>query len=238
MEILPIWKSSPPHPLAQWVRQLRAAVNDEDPRQAGRLPVLLSALADGAVRLSREDYAAHRAQWLQLAAAEDLAGPGMSGHFERFAVELSALMSVPSSSEVAVAELSVSPLPGLLADAPGRGDSYLLVVHPQFPTFANLLAKVAAYAIPIEHGPKGAALATSVDGWADALTITTPAVQRYRELAVATLAGRPSSAPAYMPPHAIASLVPPLRDAMEMFAVAQLLAHLAGGDQATRPAVR
>lgn len=225
MKLLPIWRTQAAPALVSWVQALRRDLGERDLRALARVDVLLRALAESAVRHRRDEYERWRAAWLA-AGANVAPAPGMSALFEDFAGEVVSASKSERDVNIAVTELSVADMDGLLADAPGEGNQFLLVIHPGVPTFANLLAKALAYAIPVAHGPDGDELGTGVAGWAQALTVEAPAVRRYLELVAATLAGRPGSAPAYMPPQSIAGLTVALRDAMELFLVGRLVAHL------------
>ena len=100
---------------------------------------------------------------------------------------------------------------------------HIVLVDTQFAVFANLLAKACAQALLPARD-------MSRNSWAGALGMPGhPAVDRYVELMLATLGGGPATAPSYLPDSYWQSLAGELRTAIEVFVLAEPIAHIAMG---------
>ena len=101
--------------------------------------------------------------------------------------------------------------------------SHIVLVDTQFAVFANLLGKACAQALLPSRNP-------TTDWWAAALEGPQhPAVLRYIELMRATLGDGPATAPSYAADSYWQSLAGELRTAIEVFVLAEPIAHLAMG---------
>ncbi len=99
--------------------------------------------------------------------------------------------------------------------------SHIVLVDTQFAVFANLLAKACAQALL-------PARAMTTDAWTTALDGEEhPAVTRYVELMKATLGDGPATAPSYLADSYWQGLAGELRTAIEVFVLAEPIAHLA-----------
>jgi hypothetical protein len=98
---------------------------------------------------------------------------------------------------------------------------HIVLVDTQFAVFANLLAKAGAQALlPSREMTK--------DSWSAALDgLEHPAAVRYVELMKATLGDGPVTAPSYLADSYWQSLAGELRTAIEVFVLAEPIAHLA-----------
>jgi hypothetical protein len=101
--------------------------------------------------------------------------------------------------------------------------NHIVLVDTQFAVFANLLAKACAQALLPARD-------MSRNSWAGALDMPGhPAVDRYVELMLATLGGGPATAPSYLADSYWQSLAGELRTAIEVFVLAEPIAHVAMG---------
>ena len=100
-------------------------------------------------------------------------------------------------------------------------DRHIVLVDTQFAVFANLLAKACAQALlPARDMTR--------DAWMTALDNPEhPAVRRYVELMTAALADGSATAPRYLADSYWQSLAGELRTAIEVFVLAEPIAHLA-----------
>jgi len=98
---------------------------------------------------------------------------------------------------------------------------HIVLVDTQFAVFANLLAKACAQALlPSREMTK--------DSWTTALDgLEHPAALRYVELMTAALGDGPATAPNYLADSYWQSLAGELRTAIEVFVLAEPIAHLA-----------
>jgi len=109
--------------------------------------------------------------------------------------------------------------------------SHIVLVDNQFAVFANLLAKACAQALLPPRDMEPASWTTALD------SADHPAVARYVELMMATLGNGPATAPGYLADSYWQSLAGELRTAIEVFVLAEPIAHLAMGHaQAAPPA--
>jgi len=98
---------------------------------------------------------------------------------------------------------------------------HIVLVDTQFAVFANLLAKACAQALLPGRDMTKDAWTTALDGPQH------PAVRRYLELMQATLGDGPATAPSYLADSYWQSLAGELRTAIEVFVLAEPIAHLA-----------
>jgi hypothetical protein len=112
-----------------------------------------------------------------------------------------------------------APLSFLLR-VPGSA-SHIVLVDTQFAVFANLLAKACAQALLPARD-------MTTDAWTTALDDPDyPAALRYVELMKAALGDGPATAPSYLADSYWQSLAGELRTAIEVFVLAEPIAHLA-----------
>ena len=108
--------------------------------------------------------------------------------------------------------------------------SHIVLVDNQFAVFANLLAKACAQALLPPRDMKE-------QSWMEALeNADHPAVIRYVELMMATLGNGPATAPGYLADSYWQGLAGQLRTAIEVFVLAEPIAHLAMGHVQSAPA--
>ena len=99
--------------------------------------------------------------------------------------------------------------------------SHIVLVDTQFAVFANLLAKACAQAL-------APARDMTTDGWTPAPDDAVhPAALRYAELMKAALGDGPATAPGYLADSKWQGLAGELRTAIEVFVLAEPIAHLA-----------
>ena len=99
--------------------------------------------------------------------------------------------------------------------------SHIVLVDTQFAVFANLLAKACAQALLPARD-------MTTDAWMSALDDSGhPAALRYVELMKAALGDGPAAAPSYLADSYWQSLAGELRTAIEVFVLAEPIAHLA-----------
>jgi hypothetical protein len=121
-----------------------------------------------------------------------------------------------------------APLSFLLR-VPGSA-SHIVLVDTQFAVFANLLAKACAQALLPARD-------MTTDAWTAALEDPGyPAVLRYVELMKAALGDGPATAPSYLADSYWQSLAGELRTAIEVFVLAEPIAHLAMRHNEAAPA--
>jgi hypothetical protein len=110
--------------------------------------------------------------------------------------------------------------------------NHIVLVDTQFAVFANMLAKASAQALLPARD-------MSRNSWAGALGMPGhPAVDRYVELMMATLGGGPATAPSYLADSYWQRLAGELRTAIEVFVLAEPIAHLAMGHAETAAPAR
>lgn len=101
--------------------------------------------------------------------------------------------------------------------------NHIVLIDTQFAVFANMLAKASAQALLPARD-------MSRNSWAGALGMPGhPGVDRYVELMLATLGDGPATAPSYLADSYWQSLAGELRTAIEVFVLAEPIAHLAMG---------
>jgi hypothetical protein len=99
--------------------------------------------------------------------------------------------------------------------------SHIVLVDTQFAVFANLLAKACAQALLPARD-------MTTDAWTAALNDPEhPSTRRYVELMKAALGDGPATAPSYLADSYWQSLAGELRTAIEVFVLAEPIAHLA-----------
>jgi hypothetical protein len=208
-------------PLARWVQELRGRVGV--PADAGVGPSLaIRMLAQKGLEVPRRGYDDWRARLL----ARIAAGPGTETDAQQLGAELVASAALDGPERVAIIELDGCPLQGVLLAAPGgSGHDYVIALPRAFSTFAHLLAKSCALAVPIEVIGDELRIATEGD-WADALVSGAPAVGRFIELLEATAGGWPASAPRYLAPAERGGIVSAMRDAMKLMTIGRHLAAI------------
>ena len=107
--------------------------------------------------------------------------------------------------------------------------SHIVLVDTQFAVFANLLAKACAQALLPPRDMREESWTTGLSG------ANHPAVVRYVELMTATLGNGPATAPGYLADSYWQSLAGQLRTAIEVFVLAEPIAHLAMGHVRSAP---
>ena len=110
-----------------------------------------------------------------------------------------------------------------------KSASHIVLVDTQFAVFANLLAKACAQALLPARD-------MTTDAWTTALDDPEhPAARRYVELMKAALGDGPATAPSYLADSYWQSLAGELRTAIEVFVLAEPIAHLAMRHVETAP---
>lgn len=114
---------------------------------------------------------------------------------------------------------------GLLVCVP-RSSHSLILIDDHLPTFANLIAKAYAQALPLSQDGGGVDLQPD---WAAGLTSGHPAVMRFLELLDAAAFGVPSAVPSYLPDSRWDTTSSVLRLGIESFVLAEPYAHIRAG---------
>jgi hypothetical protein len=110
-------------------------------------------------------------------------------------------------------------------------DEYLILFESELFTFALLLSKVVARAIPFKGSESGMLnFSTEGEDIEKSIAENPEITRRFREVVLAYLIkGRPSAAPAYLPEEPYGTLAAILRQSMELFIMAHEYAHIISG---------
>jgi hypothetical protein len=212
--------STPTSPLARWASDLRHALAPPDRSGVGA-SLAIRMLAQKALEVPQVGYEPWREQVLA-----GLLSPGHEPELVEFGQELMASPHLDLPARVAIIEVGTGPLMGVLAAAPtGSGQDYVVLVPSTFSTFAHLLAKSCALAVPLETTGSDVRLAFDGD-WEQDLVPGAPAVARYLELLTAASRCRPGAAPQYLAPAERGGIIGSMRTAMKLFVIARHLATI------------
>jgi hypothetical protein len=164
--------------------------------------------------------------------------------------QYSILRELKETVERAVARLSfelpVRPVIGtlptrslepLMLRVPDTGD-IVIVMDGNLLTYANLLAKSVAQALPFEAADIDDLSVAPSGGWPRAADPSGVARRRFTELMTATLDRNPAAAPAYLPDARYERMAADLCDFMELFVLAREYAKLVDGDYLLARTVR
>ncbi|KQX55792.1 MULTISPECIES: hypothetical protein [unclassified Streptomyces] len=123
--------------------------------------------------------------------------------------------------------------------APGS-QTHLVVFEDELLNFANLFSKAVALAMPYEDAEDGGiAFSVDIDRVRSHVRESPEAVRRFREVVLGyLLEGRPSAAPQYFPPEAVATMGGILRDGMELFVLGHEYGHVMAEHVADRQSPR
>jgi hypothetical protein len=128
-----------------------------------------------------------------------------------------------------VGTLPTRSLEPLMIRVPGSGD-VVIVIDGNLLTYANLLAKAVAQALPPDATENPDLLPPKSPGWERSIDRSGAGRQRFRELVFATLAGNPAAAPPYLPDARYEAAAAELCDFMELFVLARAYARIVEGD--------
>lgn len=206
----------------------------------GQQTILPVRLQQKAEELSPAEFDRYRAAVFE-ALARDEAAPRPTP-YER-PHQYSILRDLKTSIEDAAAQLSLSlpftPVFGtlpvrllepLMLRVPGT-DEVVLVIDGTLLTYAHMLAKVVAEALPYEMLESEAFIAAPPrEGWQTSIDPAGKATDRFVELMLAALAGNPAQAPSYPQEPASEQTAAALCECMELFIVGREYARLCEGD--------
>ena len=206
----------------------------------GQQLVLPERLRQKSLELSAREFDRYRAALLE-GLARDEAAPRPT-RFER-PHQYSILRELKQTVERAVRrlafELPARPVIGtlptgslepLMIRVPGSGD-IVIVVDGNLLTYANLLAKAVAQALPPEATDADElGIALAAPAWARSIDRSGAGRRRFRELARSALAGNPAEAPAYLPDARYEAVAADLCDFMELFVLSRAYARIIEGD--------
>jgi hypothetical protein len=222
-------------------RSLGLTAEDCQARErVGQQTVLPERLRQKSVELAPPDFERYREALFE-GLARDEAAPRPT-RFER-PHQYSILRDLKGAIERAVDRLSfelpVTPVIGtlptrslepLMVPVPGSTD-VVVVVDGSLLTYANLLSKAVAQALPFDgHETDDTAPLRLVDDWVARLDTSGQAGTHFLDLMTAALEGRPAMAKPYLPDARYEQISADLCESMELFMLAREYAHLIDGD--------
>jgi hypothetical protein len=128
-----------------------------------------------------------------------------------------------------IGTLPTGSLEPLMLRVPDSGD-IVIVLDGNLLTYANLLAKAVAQALPFDAAHTDDLDFVSEGRWPQAADRSGVARRRFTELMIATIDGNPGAAPPYLPDARYERLAADLCDFMELFVLAREYAKVVGGD--------
>lgn len=231
-------------------RSLGLTADDCQRRElVGQQAILPARLQQKALELSDPEFHEYRAALLEgLARDEQAPRPTPFERPHQYSILRDLQAAIERAALRLDVELPVTPVIGtlptrqlepLMLPVPGTADEVVLVVDGQLLTYANLLGKAVAQALPL------ASFDEAVDGWPEAgdwddlVDLDGTATRRFLELMFASISSTPGNAPSYLPETSYEQVAGDLCESMELFLVGREYARLCEGDHlSARPQPR
>lgn len=207
---------------------------------AGQQVVLPARLQQKALELSDLEFHEYRAALLEgLTRDEQAPRPTRYERPHQYSILRDLKAAIERATTRLGVDLPITPVIGtlptrqlepLMLPVPGTTDEVVLVVDGQLLTYANLLAKAVAQALPLDS------LDGAGDGWPEAADwdhLVDPdgtATRRFLELMFAAVSSTPGNAPSYLPEATYEQIAGDLCESMELFLVGREYARISEGD--------
>lgn len=228
--------------LQQRVYQSLGLTADDCQRRelAGQQVILPARLQQKALELSDPEFHEYRAALLEgLTRDEQAPRPTRFERPHQYSILRDLKAAIERAATRLGVDLPVTPVIGtlptrqlepLMLPVPGTIDEVVLVVDGQLLTYANLLAKAVAQALPVDTFDGAAEGWPETGGWDALVDPDGAATRRFLELMFAAVSSTPGHAPSYLPETSYEHVAGDLCESMELFLVGREYARLCEGD--------